>query len=226
MMMAGIVPVMVMMSSRLRARRKYTCKQHCTRGNNSTHTVFLRVVSGKGSRCDQGRVISGDHFAAASTMGFRGTSGPTALNGRCVAGMWQRNAVITMRYAVMHGTFPCAIQSPKTDKCEEQSQVASIIVCAPYEICRRWARALNKPAQSLCAGHPPDDVTDIVRHQQRAIRPERDPARTRPCSRSRCFGSTSRAGRSPCRRESPEASRRVPNIVRARRCGRQAHNPA
>ena len=53
----------------------------------------------------KGHVIRDDHSAAASTMGFRGTSEPTALDGRDVARMWQRNAAITMRYAVMHGTF-------------------------------------------------------------------------------------------------------------------------
>lgn len=59
----------------------------------------------------EGRVIGDDCFAAPSTMGFRGTSGPTALKGRCVAGMWRRNAAITRRYVLMHGTTSPATET-------------------------------------------------------------------------------------------------------------------
>jgi hypothetical protein len=30
--------------------------------------------------------------------------------------MWQRNAAITMRYVVMHGTIPCVFQAPTADQ--------------------------------------------------------------------------------------------------------------
>jgi hypothetical protein len=80
------------------------CLPSCCSGDKDRHAI-------------KGRVIRDDHSAAASTMGFRGTSGPTALDGRDVARMWQRNAAITMRYAVMHGTSPCAFQALKADKC-------------------------------------------------------------------------------------------------------------
>jgi hypothetical protein len=74
---------------------------------------------GERSRCDQRPRDQGRSLRRSLNNGARGSSGPTALMGRCVAGMWRRNAVITMRYAVMHETFPCAIQSPTADKCEE-----------------------------------------------------------------------------------------------------------
>jgi hypothetical protein len=51
-MMMGIMSIVVMLRSRLRTRCE--CKKQCTRGNDSTHTVFLRAVEGKGSLCDQG----------------------------------------------------------------------------------------------------------------------------------------------------------------------------
>jgi hypothetical protein len=53
MMMMGVV-LMAMMSSCLCTRCER--KKQCTRGNDSTHTVFLHTVEGKGSPCDPGRV--------------------------------------------------------------------------------------------------------------------------------------------------------------------------
>jgi hypothetical protein len=41
----GVVPIMVMMSSRFRARGK--CQKQRNHGNDSTHTVFLRTIDGK-----------------------------------------------------------------------------------------------------------------------------------------------------------------------------------
>jgi hypothetical protein len=66
-MVAGIVPIMVVMSSRFRARCK--SKKHRTRGKDSTHTVFLVLFRGRDRVAIKGRVISADHPAAASTMG-------------------------------------------------------------------------------------------------------------------------------------------------------------
>jgi hypothetical protein len=86
----------------------------------------------------------GDHSAAASTMGFRGTSGPTALKGPCVAGMWQRNAAITMRYAVMHGTIPCVFQAPTSGQGKADIFAYSAVIGARAECPARFASATTK----------------------------------------------------------------------------------
>jgi hypothetical protein len=45
-----------------------------------------------------------------------------------MAGMWRRNAVITMRYARMHGISAGAIQALAADKCARQSKVGTVII--------------------------------------------------------------------------------------------------
>src|ERR1700761_8882182 len=101
MMMVGIVPIMMMVSSRFRACCER--KKQCTRDYDSTHTVFLRVVLGNWIAM-RSEAVWDDHVNCGLTEEAE-LLRPTALEEQRVATMRRRDAAEPMRYAYLHGTF-------------------------------------------------------------------------------------------------------------------------